>query len=84
MGSAVQAEKTAATKARGLDEQSSHKHITLQGQKQCPSTLGTCGLGSSGRVGLQRAPTSSLARVSDAPGSEPSPSRIVCCSQPET
>lgn len=66
------------------DEQSSHKHTTLR-TKQCPSTLGTCDFGASGggRGGSEH-PPHPWPRFSDAPGSEPSPSRTACCFQPET
>lgn len=53
--------------------------------KQCPSTLGTIGFGGKWQGGgPQRAPLHPWPEVFRSPGSEPSPSRIVCCSQPET
>lgn len=85
MGGAVQAEKTAATKAPEPSTNSLHTSTLLSGRNsvQAPWELVIWGqvAGVGGHSGHLPHPWPGF---SDAPGSEPSPSRTACCSQPET
>ena len=81
----MQAEKTAATKAPGPSMNSLHTSTLLSGRNsvQAPWKLVVWGQ-VAGVGGCSRHLPHPWPGFSDAPGSEPSPSRIACCSQPET